>query len=218
MSNIAIDDGDIDKFVEDAIKPQSQPETNTGLSPPKNPPKPRAKPRARPLNHKQRNPAISTEISPESRPDISNLPIDEQNKIKHMEDQIESYRSSKVFAVELHDIDFNNKDRKALLAMIEARVSGSLSLDYMQAVLIVFQQLEVFINSRTDNMMVGLAKNLYDDFNVRKNIELLKIKYMTSYSEYVQLSPEYCLVISIAYVSIKTFMQNKAKPQELNYE
>jgi len=171
-----------------------------------------------PVVHKQRAIRKKSIPIPVEYEIPTDLQEDELKLAQSIESQIHSFKNSEVFKHELTDINFNDSNRPELLKSIETRVSGTVSMDYMSAVLIAFQQLEIFVNSRTDDMFLGLAKNLYEDLSIRKNIELLKIKYMSSISNYVQLGPEYCLIISIAYVSVKTFMVNKKKNENLEYQ
>lgn len=143
---------------------------------------------------------------------------EQQAEQQAIEQQLDSYKSSEVFQNELEDIDWTNPDRKALLTEVERKTQGSVSIDYLSMVYIAFQKIEDIINQKTNNKFVGLAKNLYEDYNIRKNMEILRIKYLSLDSEFVKLSPEYAMVLSIGFIAVKTYISNMNDDTEYEYE
>ncbi len=162
------------------------------------------------LIHKQPSRRRKPVAKPQPQPELT-------PEAKDIENQISQYKNSQAFKLELQDIDFNNPNRQELLTIVEARCTNTVSFDYLQGVLIVFQQLENIANKKSGDRFTGLAKALYEDHQIRKNIELLRIKYLSKLSDYVNLPPEYALVLSMAAVSIRVFMKSAPK-EELKYE
>jgi hypothetical protein len=156
--------------------------------------------------------------APKPRARKPKQPTEEELKLEHekktIELQLESYRKSDVFQDELDGIDWSNEDRKALLDEVERKTQGAVSIDYLSMVYLAFQKIEDIINTNTNDRFLGLARNLYEDYNIRKNLELLKIRYLSVDSEFVQMSPEYSLVLSIAFVAVKTYITNIGKEEE----
>ena len=135
---------------------------------------------------------------------------------KLVEEKIAQYKNSTAFTIELADIDWKNKNRVELLQTVESQCTNTVSFDYMMGVMILFQQLEKIANKKSNDRFTGLAKALSEDLQVRKNIELLRIKYLSKLQGYINMPPEYSLMLSIAAVSIRTFLRNA--PKELTYE